>query len=228
VLCSRADPCASTLSGQCCSADARAAFAAEMGPVLLRLTSAATQIQLRRLHEQTECAFATLAPQERAFVHVVVAGVHQARTRSLAMQYFQKRFGEPPGAERRVTYAEAVSTERAALELVGTQRLDRVIANAFFGDARRLQRDILGDAAAEQLHGLALGPELAEQSDSARSAPGRAAMPGTIDQAIEKKRDEDPKIVADKQQDLESDAKRPADRQRKLPHESPRETPKSR
>lgn len=130
-----------------------ATFAEQMGPVLLRLTAAATALQLRTLDEQTERAFATLAPEERDLVHVVVAGAHQARARSLAMQYFLKRFDEPPDAERRVTYAEAVTSERAALELVGTQRLDRLIAQAFFGDAHRLQRDILGDAAAEQLRG---------------------------------------------------------------------------
>jgi hypothetical protein len=144
------------LDGAAQAPAASARFAAQMGPILLRLTARATEIQLRTLHEQTERAFATLPPDQHPFVHVVVAGVHQARARSLAMQYFEKRFGEPPGAERRVTYAEATSTERAALELVGTQRLDRLIARAFFGDAQRLQRDILGDAAAEQLRGLEL------------------------------------------------------------------------
>lgn len=133
------------------SENADAIFAHRIGQVLLRLTSAATALQLRRLHEQTEHAFDTLAPEEHAFVHVVVAGAHQARARSLAMQYFQMRFNESPGAEWRVTYAEAASSERAALELVGTQRLDRRIAHAFFGDARRLQRDILGDSAAQLL-----------------------------------------------------------------------------
>jgi hypothetical protein len=53
-------------------------------------------------------------------------------------------------------------------------------------------------------------------------------MPGTIDQAVEKKRDEDGQTLAEKQQNLESDAKRPKDAERKLHHESPRETPKSR
>jgi hypothetical protein len=38
-----------------------------------------------------------------------------------------------------------------ACELVGTRRLDRMVAQAFFQDPKRLQRDVLGDAAMRQL-----------------------------------------------------------------------------
>ena len=77
----------------------------------------------------------------------MVTGDHQARTRSLGMQYFCRRLDEPADSEHRVTYAEGVSDEQSALALVGTRRLDRAVARAFFGDPQRLQRDILGDAA---------------------------------------------------------------------------------
>ena len=90
---------------------------------------------------------------------MVVAGDHQARARSLPMQYFKKLLGERSGEERRVTYAEGVRDERAAFELVGAQRLERCMARAFFGEEKRLQRDILGDAAALELEGLDLSPE---------------------------------------------------------------------
>jgi hypothetical protein len=46
-----------------------------------------------------------------------------------------------------VTYAEAVTTVHDAVKLIGTHRVDEVLAGAFFGDRRRLQRDLLGDAA---------------------------------------------------------------------------------
>jgi hypothetical protein len=131
-------------------------FAAELGPPLLRLAQEATRLQLNALHDHTERAVAALSPEQRARLHVVVAGDHQARVRSLAMQYFRKRFAEPPGVETRVTYAEGIRDERSALLLVGTQRLDRSIAHAFFGDENRLQRDILGDAAERQLRSFAL------------------------------------------------------------------------
>jgi hypothetical protein len=38
-----------------------------------------------------------------------------------------------------------------ALALVGTRRLDRRVAAAFFGDPSRLQRDVLGDSVRERL-----------------------------------------------------------------------------
>ena len=94
-----------------------------------------------------------LGADEQDTLHVVVAGAHQARTRSLGMLYFRKRLAEPEGAERRVLYAESATTPEAARALVGTFLLDRELAEAFFGDAARLQRDVLGDAAAEKLGG---------------------------------------------------------------------------
>jgi hypothetical protein len=74
------------------------------------------------------------------------------------MQYFRRRLREPEGAEERVTYGEAVTDPDEALALVGRRRLDRAIALAFFGDAKRLQRDVLGDAVHEQLATLELAP----------------------------------------------------------------------
>jgi hypothetical protein len=127
--------------------DARHALARALGPALLRLVRDAGQLALDALHAAVEALMAKLSAAERARLHVVVTGDHQARERSLGLQYFQRRLCEPRDCEQRVTYAEAVQDEQAALALVGTQRLDRALAQAFFGDARRLQRDVLGDAA---------------------------------------------------------------------------------
>lgn len=123
------------------------AYARAMGPRMLALGDWATREQLTALHQRFGEVLACLDAHERGSLHVVVAGAHQARARSLGMQYFQRRLGEPAGIEQRVTYAEAVETVDAAVALVGTQRLDRLMARAFFGDENRLQRDILGDAA---------------------------------------------------------------------------------
>ena len=123
------------------------ALAQRLGPPLLSLIHTATALQLSALHAHTEAALKPLGPREREALHVVVTGDHQARTRSLGMQYFRKRLGEPSDSEHRLTYAEGVSDEQGALALVGTHRVDRDVARAFFGDAQRLQRDILGDAA---------------------------------------------------------------------------------
>ena len=65
---------------------------------------------------------------------------------------------EQNGSDEHVTYGENVSTEQEALALVGTRRLDKYIARAFFGDEKRLQRDVLGDAATRCLDRMDLPP----------------------------------------------------------------------
>ena len=79
------------------------------------------------------------------------------------MQYFKRRFQEKPGTDQRVTYGENISDEAEAILLVATRRLDKQIAQAFFGDENRLQRDVLGDAAARCLDELGF-PESAPAS----------------------------------------------------------------
>jgi hypothetical protein len=133
-------------------------FAREAGPLLLRCTEDATRVQLATLHAQVAPLLGLLDAGERRALQVIVLGDHQARVRSLGMQYFQKLLREAPGQELRVTYGEGISTIDGALRLVGTRLLDRVLANAFFGDPTRLQRDILGDAVKEQLAGFELAP----------------------------------------------------------------------
>jgi hypothetical protein len=133
-----------------------ATFAAALGPVLLRLTEHATRVQLRSLHAAVEEELSLLDAAACRSLQVVVTGDHQARARSLAMQYFQRRFGEQPGEEKRVSYAEGIEDAEEARALVGKRRFDRAIATAFFGDPTRLQRDVLGDAAASLLGALPL------------------------------------------------------------------------
>ena len=130
--------------------DDLAAFAARSGPLLRRLIDHATRLQLLALHERVEELLARMTDDERRGLVVVVAGDHQARVRSFAMQYFCKRFGETR-AEEHVLYGEGITSAEEARGLVGKNRADRDIAKAFFGDAKRLQRDLLGDAAAELL-----------------------------------------------------------------------------
>lgn len=131
-------------------------FARDMGPLLLQLTDQATAVELEALHEAVESALTWLPRDQHAHLQIVVVGEHQARERSLPMQYFRKRLGEAAGAEDRVAYAEGVATVQEALALVGTRRLDRLVATAFFGDAKRLQRDVLGDAAKARLDAATL------------------------------------------------------------------------
>lgn len=134
------------------------AFARSCGPALLHLIDYATGVQLDALHTCVEQVLAAMTPAETNTLQVVVAGPHQARERSVAMQYFRKRLHEPEHTEERVAYAENAADEQAALTLVGTRRFDRALAGAFFGDEKRLQRDLLGDAAARRLSAITFPP----------------------------------------------------------------------
>jgi hypothetical protein len=137
----------------------RAAFAGDAGPRILRITDLATCEQVAGLHEAVEAVFGELSPREQAELQVVVVGDHQARTRSLGMQYFKRRFQEGEGPDLRVTYGENIDDEQEAIALVATRRLDQRIASAFFGDEHRLQRDVLGDAAKRCLDQMRFSPE---------------------------------------------------------------------
>jgi hypothetical protein len=120
-------------------------FARRLGPVLVRLRAQAITDHLDALDAALHAELTRMTDGERATLQVVVAGVHQAREHSLGMQYFRWRLSKGCPAGERVLYAEGVHDEGEALRLVAAQRLDREIALAFFGDASRLQRDVLGD-----------------------------------------------------------------------------------
>lgn len=129
-----------------------------LGPLLYRLTVHASEIHLDALDRAVDEELARLDARERSRLQVVVTGDHQARRRSLGMQYFAKRLPAGNPAGERVLYAEGVTEEKAALDLVALQRLDREVAEVFFGDPARLQSDVLGEAAAEVLGRSVLAP----------------------------------------------------------------------
>jgi hypothetical protein len=131
-------------------------FARELGPLLLASTDDAVVLQLEALDDHVARLVSELDDRDRARFEVVVAGAHQARARSLGMQYFGRLVNDPS----RVTYAENVDDEAAALQLVRTRRLDQVIATAFFAEPERLERDVLGDSVKAQLASWTLRAKL--------------------------------------------------------------------
>lgn len=133
-------------------------FARQLGPVLLRLADAATSLQLASLHRAVESLTARLRGDERASLRLVVTGDHQARDRNLAIQYFRDRAAAWDDADERILYAEGIEDEDGALALVATQILDAELAEGFFADRTRLQRDVLGDAAKRLLAAEHLPP----------------------------------------------------------------------
>jgi hypothetical protein len=134
------------------------AFGARLRDPLQACITAASRLQLELLHRRVGSLVRDLDPWERRALQVVVLGDHQARRRSLPMQYFEKLLAEPSGTEVRLAYGEGISTVEEAIALVGAKRLDVVIAGLVFGDPLRLYRDVLGDAAADALQSLDISP----------------------------------------------------------------------
>lgn len=125
-------------------------FERAVAPSLLASVADAARAQLDWTHAQVSAWRRTLSPAAWQSLHVVVIGGHQPREAYVLMAYFQRLLGEPLEG-RRIIYAEGLWQEDAALELLGTHLLDATIGEGFFGDPRRMHRDLLGDAAAAYL-----------------------------------------------------------------------------
>jgi hypothetical protein len=80
----------------------------------------------------------------------VICGAHQARRRELTRQFFERwlreAFGDSDYVCHRLLYAEDRESVDEALELVATRLVDARIAERIFGDATRLDEDVLGQA----------------------------------------------------------------------------------
>jgi len=99
---------------------------------------------------------------------VVAAVVHQARAREVAVQYFERLLGETvsegASGERRLVVVESqfeAADQRGAL---AAHQVDREYADSIFGDASRLQQDVMAD------NGGAL-EKLLPSASGARQAP---------------------------------------------------------
>jgi hypothetical protein len=93
-----------------------------------------------------------------AGLYVVICGAHQPRYREATCQYFGKLLhqSEGAGAERedRLVYAEGMCDLKSALDLLARHIVDQRASALLFGDRRRLQQDLLADAASEEVRKL--------------------------------------------------------------------------
>ena len=93
-----------------------------------------------------------------AGLYVVICGAHQPRYREAACQYFGRLLHEPEGSaaerEDRLVYGEGLCDVDAALDLLARHIVDQRASNLLFGDRRRLQEDLLADAAATEVRKL--------------------------------------------------------------------------
>jgi hypothetical protein len=104
---------------------------------------------------------ATMTPAERKRLRVAVGSAHMSRVGGLAMQYFSATMGEPyegryeeeeiKHSDFRLLLTESVFDPQEMLNVLGTHILDAEVGVYFFGDAQRMHRDLLADAAEQIL-----------------------------------------------------------------------------
>lgn len=136
---------------------ALAEYAQAMGPLMLANADDAAKVHLEALDAQVQAWRRSMTEQERRSMRAVVMSAHMARDREIAMQYFEKLLGESAEGHR-IVYAEGIVDPGKALDLLGTHLLDGSASLAFFGDERRLHRDILSDGGTKALESMTIRP----------------------------------------------------------------------
>jgi hypothetical protein len=139
-----------TLSAGRYDGQAVAALCRSLLPAILDNVRDAARAQLDGLDAVTERWRAQIGEDDWRRAKVVVLGVRQARADNLQYSYFRRALG-PNAENQRLFYAEGLFTEQLGLDLLGTILLDRGVSMAFFGNESRMERDLLGDAAATYL-----------------------------------------------------------------------------
>jgi hypothetical protein len=126
------------------------ALCQSLTPTILDNVREAARAQLDGLHAVVQRWRGMMGESDWDRAKIVVLGVRQARVDNLQFAYFQRVLGAS-AVNQRLFYAEGLFTEQLGLDLLGTILLDRGVSTAFFGDESRMERDILGDAAAAYL-----------------------------------------------------------------------------
>jgi len=124
----------------------------------LETAQLAVCIELEQLHALLARWRSDLGETRWAGLYVVICGAHQPRYREATCQYFGQLLHQPEGygAERedRLVYGEGLCDINAALDLLARHIVDQRASNLLFGDRRRLQEDLLGDAARAEVRKL--------------------------------------------------------------------------
>lgn len=125
-------------------------YARGVGSLLLANATDAAKAQLDGLHALMQRWRAGMLPEEWQRLFVVVMGGRQPRAGNLQFSYFVQAMGRQ-AVDRRLIYAEGLSTPEAAMALLRTIVVDRAVGVAFFDDDTRMERDLLADAAEAHL-----------------------------------------------------------------------------
>jgi hypothetical protein len=129
----------------------------------LETAQLAVRIALERLHALLARWRNDLGERRWAGLYVVICGAHQPRYREAACQCFGRLLHQPEGSgaegsgaerEDRLVYGEGLCDVDSALDLLARHIVDQRASNLLFGDRRRLQEDLLADAASTELRKL--------------------------------------------------------------------------
>jgi hypothetical protein len=124
----------------------------------LETAQLAVCIELEQLHAVLAGWRNDLGEERWAGLYVVICGAHQPRYREAACQYFGRLFHEAEGSaaerEDRLVYGEGLCDVDAALDLLARHIVDQRASKLLFGDRRRLQEDLLADAASTEVRKL--------------------------------------------------------------------------
>lgn len=121
-----------------------------VAPLVLANASDAARLQLDGLHAAFEPWRRQLSAEEWARLHVLVLGSKMPRPGNLQFSYFVYAMGAE-AVDRRLVYAEGIYSPDGAKQLLGTLVTDRGLAEAYFDDPMRMDRDLLADAAEAHL-----------------------------------------------------------------------------
>ena len=124
----------------------------------LETAQLAVCMELEQLHALLERWHNDLGERRWAGMYVVICGAHQPRYREATCQYFGQLLHQPDGSaterEDRLVYAEGLCDVDSALDLLARHIVDQKASNLLFGDRRRLQEDLLADAASAEVRKL--------------------------------------------------------------------------
>jgi len=124
----------------------------------LETAQLAVRIELEQLHALLTRWRNDLGERRWAGMYVVICGAHQPRYREAACQYFGRLLHQTDSSaaerEDRLVYAEGLCDVDAALDLLARHIVDQRASNLLFGDRRRLQEDLLADAASKEVQKL--------------------------------------------------------------------------
>jgi hypothetical protein len=129
-------------------------FARTMSPLMLQNADEAGCYQVQSTHAQMMKWKPVLSASEWNQLIALNKGVHQARYRNVAAQYFAWLFqgtSPPwayPGESSRVVYAESLPANQTGGDELVAVLIDADASRAFFGNEWRMSEDILSDGAA--------------------------------------------------------------------------------